>query len=197
MSGYNVTVNQNTVANQTNKQFNGGIHSNVTLESVTFESPRKDGEGDKVLMFNFKGQNSETFRHLEWAIDESKSQDPQKAYENQGKRIKHILSKFIAEDAIIIEGVSSYAEFSAKVIELLGTANISKTVAIKLTYNAKGNLEFTKYLGFIGNNAADLQIGKNEMVTKPQAQPTADPLGDDLGADDMNLDVPSSSDTPF
>ena len=197
MSGYNVTVNQTTVGNQTNKQFNGGIHSNVTLESVTFESPRKDGEGDKVLMFNFKGQNGETFRHLEWAIDESKAQDPQKAYENQGKRIKHILSKFIAEDAIIIEGVSSYAEFSNKVIELLGTANVGKTVAIKLTYNAKGNLEFTKYLGFIGNNAADLQIGKNELVTRPQAQPTADPLDSDLGVDDMNLDTPPSSDTPF
>lgn len=185
MSGYNVTVNQATVANQTNKQFNGGIHSNVTLESITFESPRKDGEGDKVLMFNFKGQNGETFRHLEWPVDESKAQDPQKAYENQGKRIKHILSKFIAEDAIIIEGVSSYAEFSAKVIELLGTANVGKTVAIKLTYNAKGNVEFTKYLGFIGNNAADLQIGKNELVTRPQAQPTADPLGDDIGAEDL------------
>jgi hypothetical protein len=185
MSGYNVTVNQETVANQANKQFQGGIHSNVTLESVTFESPRKDGEGNKVLMFNFKGQNGETFRHLEWAVDESKAQDPQKAYENQGKRIKHILSKFISEDSIIIEGVSSYEEFANKVIELLGSANVGVKVAIKLVYNQKGNVEFTKYLGFIGNNASDLRIGNNELMTKPSAQPTADPLNEELGADDL------------
>lgn len=185
MSGYNVTVNKETIAESANKQFGGGIHGNVTLESVTFESPRKDGEGDKVLMFNFKGRNGETFRHLEWPVDESKAQDPQKAYENQGKRIKHILSKFIAEDAIIIEGVSSYAEFSAKVIELLGTSNVGKTVAIKLVYNAKGNVEFTKYLGFIGNAASDLQIGAKELIERPKAQPTTDPLSQDLGADDL------------
>ncbi len=186
MSGYNVTVNKETVAEQANKQFQGGIHSNVTLESITFESPRKDGTGDKVLMFNFKGQNGETFRHLEWAVDEAKAQDPQKAYENQGKRIKHILSKFIAEDLIVIEGVSSYEEFANKVIELLGTSNEGKTVAIKLVYNQKGNVEFTKYLGFIGNVATDLQIGNKEIVVKPTATPSSvEDLGTDLGSDDL------------
>jgi len=185
---YNVKVDQNTVAEQANKQFQGGIHGGVSLESVVFEIPRKDGTGDKVLMFNFKGKNGETFRHLEWAVDEAKAQDPQKAYENQGKRIKHILSKFIPEETVVIEGVSSYAEFAAKVIELLGTANVGKTVAIKLVYNAKGNVEFTKYLGFIGNSPADLQIGNKEVVVKPTAAPsTADELS--LGtASDNELD---------
>lgn len=182
---YNVSVTKETVGESANKQFSAGIYAGVTLESVVFESPRKDGEGNKVLMFNFKGANGETFRHLEWPVDESKAQDPQKSYENQGKRIKHILSKFIDEDTIIIEGVSSYEEFAAKVIELLGKENVGKTVAIKLVYNAKGNVEFTKYLGFIGNNASDLRIGNNELMVKPSAQPTADPLNEELGADDL------------
>jgi hypothetical protein len=185
---YNVTVNNQTVGNQANKQFQGGIHPNVTLESVVFESPKKDGTGDSVLMFNFKGQNGETFRHLEWAIDESRAADVAKAYENQGKRIKHILSKFIAEELVVIEGVTSYEEFAKKVIDLLGTANVGKTIAIKLVYNDKGNVTFTKYLGFIGNTTADLQIGAKEMVVKPSIQPsTADELSNELGADDLTF----------
>jgi hypothetical protein len=190
---YNVTINQNTVAESANKQFTGGIHGNVTLESVVFESPRKDGTGDKVLMFNFKGKNGETFRHLEWPVDESKAQDPTKAYENQGKRIKHILSKFISEDAVVIEGVTSYEEFANKVISLLGNANVSKIVAIKLVYGTanspKQNLEFTKYLGFIGNDVADLRIGNNEIIVKPSAQPTA--------SEELDLGTSTTDDLPF
>ena len=170
---YNVTVNQNTAAEQANKQFTGGLHGNVTLESVVFETPRKDGTGDKVLMFNFKGQGGETFRHLEWPVDESRAQDPAKAYENQGKRIKHILSKFIPEESIVIEGVNSYEEFANKVISLLGAANVGLPVAIKLVYNQKGNLEFTKYLGFIAHKVDELRIGNNEIVVKPTAKPSS------------------------
>lgn len=190
---YNVNVNQNTVAEQANKQFQGGIHGNVALESVTFESPKKDGSGDPVLIFTFKGKNGETFRHIEWAVDPSRAADPVKAFENQGKRVKHILSKFIPEDEVVISGVSSYAEFAAKVIELLGTANEGKKVAIKLVYmrdSAKANLVFTKYLGFIGTDASSLSIGKNESATPPPAPSasTEEDLGTtELGADDLNF----------
>lgn len=154
------------------KQFTAGIHSNVELESVTFESPRKDGTGNPSLIFTFKGENGEIFRHIEWEVGEQAT-DPAKSAENLSKRVKHILTKFIPEDQAVLTG-NNYAEFSKGVINLLGDKHKGVKVAIKLLYNQKNNLVFTKYLGFIGKDKTDLRISANEsaQLTRVEATPT-------------------------
>jgi len=160
--------NNETVAESTNsKQFNAGITANVTLESITFESPRKDGTGDKVLIFTFRGPEGEVYRHIEWDVQDG----DEKKLENMAKRIKHILTKFIPEEQAVLHG-NTYEEFANGVIKLLNKNNVGKSVAIKLVYNDKNNLQFTKYLGFIAKEAKDLSISKTEKVTKVTAAPT-------------------------
>ena len=171
--------NQETVAESTNsKQFNAGITNNVTLEEITFESPKKDGTGDKVLIFTFRGPEGEVFRHIEWDVQDG----DEKKLENMAKRIKHILTKFIPEEQAVLQG-NSYEEFSNGVIALLGSNNVGKSVAIKLVYNDKNNLQFTKYLGFIAKEAKDLSIGKNEKIVKGSAAPTD--MDSVAGGDDL------------
>jgi len=160
--------NQETVAESTNsKQFNAGITNNVTLEGITFESPKKDGTGDKVLIFTFRGPEGEVFRHIEWDVQDG----DEKKLENMAKRIKHILTKFIPEEQAILHG-DSYEAFANGVIALLGKNNVGKSVAVKLVYSDKNNLQFTKYLGFIAKEAKDLSIGKTEKVSKTAAIPS-------------------------
>ena len=160
--------NNETVAESTNsKQFNAGITANVTLESITFESPRKDGTGDKVLIFTFRGPEGEVYRHIEWDVQDG----DEKKLENMAKRIKHILTKFIPEEQAVLHG-DSYEAFANGVIALLGKNNVGKSVAVKLVYSDKNNLQFTKYLGFIAKEAKDLSIGKTEKVSKTAAIPS-------------------------
>jgi|688.fasta_scaffold307158_3 hypothetical protein len=167
--------NTETKSESTNKQFNPGIHSGVELESVEFKSPKKDGSGDPSLMFNFKGANGETFRHIEWAVGEQAT-DVEKSQQSLAKRVKHIITKFIPEEQAVLSG-NSYAEFAKGVINLIGDNNKGKKVAIKLVYNDKGNLVFTKYVGFIALDAKDLRIGDKERITKTPIAPSND---DDL-----------------
>lgn len=165
--------NQETKAESLNgKQFDAGIHHSVELESVEFKSPRKDGEGNPVLMFNFVGPNNEKFRHIEWEIGEQAT-DPEKSAMALAKRVKHILTKFMPEEQCVLQG-STYAEFANGVITLLGDQHKGKKVAIKLLYNNKGNLVFTKYVGFIAHEAKDLVISKSEVpnLTKVAVNPT-------------------------
>jgi hypothetical protein len=170
MSGYN--FNTETKSESTNKSFNPGIHSGVELESVEFKSPKKDGSGDPSLMFNFKGANGETFRHIEWAVGEQAT-DVEKSQQSLAKRVKHIITKFIPEEQAVLSG-NSYAEFAKGVINLIGDNNKGKKVAIKLVYNDKGNLVFTKYVGFIALDAKDLRIGDKERITKTPIAPSND-----------------------
>lgn len=170
MSGYSITTE--TPAESASKYFGPGIHENVLLSSVEFVSPKKDGTGDPQLIFTFTGKKGETFRHIEWEVG-SNSLDPEKARTNLAKRIKHILTKFMPEDKVILSG-NSWAEFCKGIISLLGNQHVGKPVAIKLVYNDKDNLGFTKYLGFIATSASELSIGSKERVTKLAATPSTE-----------------------
>lgn len=178
-------IDQETQSESTSKYFNAGIHSGVELESIEFKSPKKDGTGDSVLMFNFKGANGETFRHIEWAVGEQ-AQDVEKSQLALAKRVKHIITKFIPEEKAVLSG-STYEEFAKGVIALVGDDYKGKKVAIKLVYNDKGNLIFTKYLGFISLDAKDLRVGNQEKLTKTVPTPSTD--------DDLTGGV--SDDLPF
>ena len=161
--------NQETASESSNElRFeSAGIHSDVTLENIEYTTSKKDGQGDNVIAFNFRGKNGESFRHLEFDIkdgDEGKMA-------SMAKRVRHILTKFIPEEKAVLSG-DTFEEFAKGVIALLGNNNVGKSVAIKLVYNNKDYLSFTKYVGFIAKDAKDLSISKSEKITKGNATPT-------------------------
>jgi hypothetical protein len=152
--------------------FEPGIHSDVTLEKVAFENSKNDGTGKDVLAFHFKGSKGETFRYVEWPVDADDA-NAEKKFASMSKRIKHILLRFLLEESIVIGNVASFQDYANAVIALLGDTFKGKTVAIKLVYDDKDRLGFTKYTGFIGNNAASLKISNTERIVKLAA--TANP----------------------
>lgn len=162
-------INKDTQVNES-KYFDAGIHDEVTLEKVCYENSKKDGTGKNVLAFHFKGKNGETFRHVEFPVD---ADDPKadSKFKNLGVRIKHILLRFVPEDQIIIANVNSFEEYCNAVIALIGNKNKETKVAIKLVYDDRGNLGFTKYVGFIANTPSGLKIGTSEKLTKVTSSP--------------------------
>ena len=145
--------------------FEPGIHSDVTLEKVALENSKNDGTGKEVLAFHFKGKNGEQFRYVEWPID-AENADAEKKFTSMSKRIKHILLRFLPEDKIVIGNVATFAEYGNAIIALLGDSYKSKKVAIKLVYDDKDRLGFTKYTGFIADNASSLRISNTERIVK-------------------------------
>ncbi len=145
-----------------------GINDNYKLVGVSYASPKKDGSGDCALLFNFIGPKGEQFRHVEFPIDETKENAASKA-QSMAKRIKHILSKFVPEEKIIITG-ENFEQFCKAVIGILGNNYKTIPVRIKLVYNDSGKLSFTRYTPFIERMDAEksnLVIGKNENITVP------------------------------
>jgi hypothetical protein len=163
--------NQETQLNE-RATFAPGVNANVELANVTYESPRKDGEGDKCLIFEFRGPNGEKHRHLEWPVGD-RATDPAKSAESLSKRVKHIVTKFIKEEEAILTG-NTFEEFCNGVINLLKGQTVGKKVAIKLLYDKKDNLSFTRYIGFIAKNPHDLSISTAEspFLKKQNAAPT-------------------------
>jgi len=158
-------LSKDLAVNESN-YFDAGIHSDVTLEKVTYENVKKDGTGKMVLAFHFKGNKGETFRHVEWPIESSDANADTKLT-NMGKRIKHILTKFVPEENVVIANVETFEQYANAIISILGASNVGKKIAIKLLYDDKGNLGFPKYVGFIANDASSLKISNTEKITKP------------------------------
>jgi hypothetical protein len=153
-----------------NNRFDGGIHSGVIIEKISYENAKKDGTGKDVLAFHFKGAKGETFRHVEFPVEESDAKMESKVV-NMGKRIKHILSKFVAEENIAIAKVSTFEQYVNEVKRIAGENYVGKTFEIKLVYDDKNNLGFPKYVGFIAKDAGTLKISSTEKITK--ASPTS------------------------
>ena len=149
---YNVKIDKNVQSEQNIiREFKAGLHDNVILDSVEFKSiNEKINNNEPVLVFNFIGANQEVYNFIEYPVDFTRDDAEKKAL-SQGIRIKHILTKFVDEDSINLTDATSYADFANKVINTLGDKYKNVKVAIKLVYNQKGNVEFTKTFCFCFN----------------------------------------------
>ena len=169
-------ISKDLAVNESN-YFDGGIHSDVTIEKIAYENSKKDGTGKYVLAFHFKGSKGETFRHVEWPVEANDANADSKI-SNMSKRIKHILTKFVPEENVIVNNVETFEQYANEIIRIAGKSYEGKTFAIKLTYgdvkNPSANLGFTKYVGFIANDASTLKISNTECITKPTPSTAAD-----------------------
>lgn len=187
-------ISKDTAAESNFKPFSAGIHANAELKSVEFKVVNeKINEGEPTLVFDFVGAKGEKINHIEYPVDNAP--DPAKAGGFMASRIKHILSKFIPEDQIVLRG-NTYKEFCEGVIALIGDHYKGVKVAIKLTYGdkkyPKTKLGFPKFPDFIALSPLDLHIlPTDNMSSTPVAQATpADELDgvggtvvdDELGA---------------
>lgn len=147
--------------------------------SYGLASPKADADpsGPKALIFEFESANGEIkYRHTEWEIvedreianaeklydtlvqrgetpSETKGEFVNKAvdknYASQQKRIKHILTKFMDEDKVIIPTANSFAKFAKNVADLVTPHIDDRPLRAILVYDNKGYIKFPSFVPFL------------------------------------------------
>lgn len=200
------SIDENVQSESGIKVIGVGIQENNFLDKVTFgPSSEKDSSSTKALAFSFRQEGGAIFRHLEFPIDNDREKlnaetyykklvkegktpdDPmpvyvanyvKRAYKDQASRIKHIMSKFIPEAECLITGVSTFDQFSAAVISVLGDKFKNTKVRLKLIYNSKDYATFPKYPNFIeiqGDTPTALKLSPRDRVTKQVPDSSSNP----------------------
>lgn len=182
-----------------------GIQEGYELLGITFGGTNKDGAGAEGLMFRFKRGDEFDFVPKVYPINESqvtprkkkdkktgvettetKAESIARAYAEQASYVKHILTKFIPEEEVIIPNVSSFEAYAKAVIALAGTKYTGQKFRLKIVYNKKGYTGFPLFPDFIENMTTPLSksvlkiVAPYDVIVKPVAD------ADKTGATPLN-----------
>lgn len=192
-----------------------GINENVKLTSITYgPSGAKEG-APNALIFKFEGETGGTYEEKIFALDAERIKKNAVDYPKQHKadnktkgyvkgktitpteaveiavsrfnaKIKHIASKFIAEEEVIIKA-NNFEDYSKQLINLL-KGKLDVALRLKITYNAK-NFYQLPFPPFIERMDAPAKMTINEQYDKiVKTEPDAEPQADisQLGAPNTN-----------
>ena len=161
-----------------------GILAGVVLDSIALN------EAADRLEFSFKQSNGATVKHIEFEAKENPYNTIEEQQDLTNRKVKHIATKFMDEDAFIISSVDSFEAYAKAVIKLLTGKFEGKTVNVLFTYNKKGYVGLPKYPNFIEKGTVALAdtalvIGTKDVITKtvvvpdtPEVEVAAAPLND-------------------
>jgi hypothetical protein len=183
---YNVTDKIDSEV-RLNNFMSPGIHDNCELKHkdgathpiVYGESPK----GKKFAAFHFINDKSETLIHTEWEpfdIDETKLANKT---ENQIKRFKHIITKYVPKTSFEGFVVQNFEEFVTKSKQILGNKYVGVKVRLKVTLNNANYTSLPNYTPFIelmsvpkSESVLSINTAIDKMVKdKPDVETTNSP----------------------
>jgi len=156
---YDVTLEINSETTGVNF-IDVGIHENVKLTNVEY---KESTEGNKFMVFTFE-KEGKTLPHTEW---EPKDPDPVKLKNkkaNQMKRVKHIVTKFIPEEAYVFKA-EDFKSFCENTIKLLDDKFNNKLVRIKVVYSNNNYTSLPNYVPFIESMDVPKEKSKLEIIS--------------------------------
>ena len=122
------------------KVFKLGISEGAEMTNVSVETA---SNGNSFLKFSFTDSEGANLSHLEWPIDTA-NEGWEKKMTSQMKRVKHIMTKFLAEDKVTINA-QDFDGFCNQVIALLGNSYVGKKLRMKTVYSDKSRLNITSF----------------------------------------------------
>jgi hypothetical protein len=150
---YNVTKEIESEV-RTNNFMAPGIHENCELKNTkdAAQYPIVYGEsakGKKFAAFHFINSKNESLIHTEWEpFDENEEKLANKT-NNQIKRFKHIITKFVPKESFEGFTVNNFEDFVKKSIQILGTKYVGVKVRLKVTLNNSNYTSLPNYTPFI------------------------------------------------
>ena len=157
---YNVNKNIDSESRSANF-LDVGIHEDVELKGIEYKvSP---DIGNEFMVFHFE-KDGKQLSHTEW---KPKDVDPEKLENktnNQIKRVKHIVTKFISEDLYVFE-VNDFKSFCLATIKLLGNAYVGKKIRIKVVYSFSNYTSLPNYVPFIEKMEVPKEQSKLEILS--------------------------------
>jgi len=185
--------------------------------SFGLASRKKDADpsGPKALCFEFTNPATEaSLLHFEWEINEerelesakklydalvAKGEIPKetkqefvnnrvdKAYSSQASRIKHILTKFMPEEDVIIQTVASFEQYCQMIVRLIKPKLDDRKLRMICVYSYKGYITLPSFVPFVENMvdgvSTSLKINKYHKITPPATE-TAPAKGGAVADDD-------------
>lgn len=147
-----------------------GIHSNVELTEVKVETSPK---GNHFIAFTFTSPEGKVLTKTEWPpMDNGDDENMLKKAQNQLKRIKHIMTKFLPEDQIKIEyDTDNWIKFASTVKAKLDPVMQGIKLRIKGVYDNNNYVTLPNYLPFIERmdvEKSELEILSIDKVTKDE-----------------------------
>jgi hypothetical protein len=138
-----------------------GIHEDVELKGVEYKTSPEGG--NEFMVFHFE-KDGKQLSHTEW---KPKDVDPEKLENktnNQIKRVKHIVTKFIPEDLYVFNA-TDFKSFCQNTIKLLGTSYVGKKVRIKVVYSFNNYTSLPNYVPFIEKMEVPKEQSKLEILS--------------------------------
>lgn len=156
---YNVTKDINSESTSTNF-LDVGIHEDVELTGVEY---KESAEGNKFMVFHLE-KDGKKLDHTEWEprdVDATKLENKRL---NQMKRVKHIVTKFISEDAYVFKA-SDFKSFCEETIRLLGESYKGKKVRAKVIYAFNNYTSLPNYVPFMESMSIPKEQSKLSILS--------------------------------
>ena len=158
-----------------------GIHENVELTEVRVDT---SPNGNNFIAFTFTDEDGKVLTKTEWQPTDSEEAVLMKKAQNQAKRVKHIMSKFVSKDDTTIEydtdnWIKYASTIKAKLTPFIGGVKLR----IKGTYDNNNFVTLPNYIPFIermdSTDKSTLEILSIDKVTRDTAdveKPVENPL---------------------
>jgi len=195
---YKVDKSVNSEARTTNF-LDVGIHEDVELTGAEYKTSPEGG--NEFLVFHFE-KDGKKLSHTEW---KPRDVDPDKLVNkqaNQIKRVKHIVTKYISEDAYTFEA-ADFKGFCESTITLLGQSYVGKKVRLKVVYSFNNYTSLPNYVPFIETmdiptEKTKLEILSIDKMVKTQADVERPQNGNPFEAPTTDKDsTDADTDLPF
>jgi len=151
-----------------------GIHDNITMTDISIE---KSPTGKDYMSFTFTSEDGKVLNKTEWqpTIKEDQGHDVLLSkIKNQAKRIKHIMARYMSEDATkVTYNYDNWVTYAKEVKAKLDPVKGTSKMRIKAVYDNKGYVSLPNYVPFIESMAipksdSKLEILSNDKKERPQ-----------------------------
>lgn len=158
-----------------------GIHDNVELTEVRADT---SPNGNNFIAFTFTAEDGSTLSKTEWQPTDSDNAKLLAKAQNQAKRIKHIMSKYVSEaDTKIEYDTDNWMKYASTVKAKLDPHIKGVKVRIKAVYDNNNYVTLPNYTPFIermdfsGKSKLNIRsIDKMERSTGDREVPTENPF---------------------
>jgi hypothetical protein len=190
-----------------------GIHDNCELkhkDGVTYPiAYGESAKGKKFAAFHFINDKNETLIHTEWEPSDDDEEKLANKTNNQIKRFKHIVTKYVPKEKFEGFTASGFEDFVNKTKQILGNKHVGVKVRLKVTLNNSNFTSLPNYTPFIElmsvpkadstlniNTAMDKMVKDRpdvEVGTTPNPFAVLNPLTARKEAEDLRSQIPTTA----
>jgi hypothetical protein len=183
---YNVTDKIESEV-RSNNFMGPGIHDNCELKHKDADKlPIQYGEsakGNKFAAFHFINDKNEILIHTEWEPSDLDDEKLANKTNNQIKRFKHIITKYVPKEQFEGFTANNFEEFVKKSIQILGNKYKGVKIRVKVTLNNANYTSLPNYTPFVelmsvpkADSVLNINTAMDKMVKdKPDVEPSGSP----------------------